>query len=148
MAPHAEINEFANGNGFSSTPGNKELFTVNSPNVLYTDNEINTKYTYRTTSVTKDENGKYIATPKETLYDFKVDRRVPKTGVMLVGWGGNNGKSGFRVEIVAWALADHMCVKEPLSLLAFLLTVMVLHGPLVRVLSLLTTMAQSLWDPP
>lgn len=91
MAPHAEINEFANGNGYSNGTANKELFTVNSPNVVYTDNEINTKYTYRTTSVTKSESGKYIATPKETLYDFKVDRKVPKTGVMLVGWGGNNG---------------------------------------------------------
>jgi len=93
MAPHAEINEFANGNGFTSNNAGKELFTVNSPNVVYTDSEINTKYTYRTTAVTKDESGKYIATPKETLYDFKVDRKVPKTGVMLVGWGGNNGTS-------------------------------------------------------
>ena len=24
-------------------------------------------------------------------YTFRTDKRVPKTGVMLVGWGGNNG---------------------------------------------------------
>ncbi|KAI1344657.1 myo-inositol-phosphate synthase [Xylariaceae sp. FL0016] len=66
-------------------------FTVHSPNVTYTDNEIASKYIYRTTSVTRDAAGKFVATPKETQYDFKVDRVVPKTGMMLVGWGGNNG---------------------------------------------------------
>lgn len=91
MAPHAEVgNGFSNGST-SSPPANKELFTVSSPNVVYSDNEINTKYAYRTTSVTENGDGKFVATPKETLYDFKVDRKVPKTGMMLVGWGGNNG---------------------------------------------------------
>lgn len=79
-----------NGNGHR-TPINGELFTVNSPNVVYTADEIKSKYTYRTTSVNKTSEGKLIATPKETLYDFKVERKVPKVGMMLVGWGGNNG---------------------------------------------------------
>jgi myo-inositol-1-phosphate synthase len=47
--------------------------------------------TYRTTSISQNSNGKYVATPKETTYDFKVERKVPKVGMMLVGWGGNNG---------------------------------------------------------
>ena len=94
MAPHAD--DYTNGNGSANgngaiTPTNTELFTVNSPNVVYTDSAINSKYTYRTTSVTQTAEGKYVATPKETVYDFKVQRHVPKTGVMLVGWGGNNG---------------------------------------------------------
>ncbi|KAL8872774.1 MAG: hypothetical protein Q9174_001650 [Haloplaca sp. 1 TL-2023] len=91
MAPHAEG---ANGqvNGFDSTPKeHKDLFTVDSPNVFYTENEIKSKYTYHTTSVTDSGNGKYVAKPKETVYDFKVDRKVGKVGMMLVGWGGNNG---------------------------------------------------------
>ena len=89
MAPHAdERNGSANG-GVATAPS--DLFTVNSPNVEYTDNFIKTKYTYRTTDVSKNAEGKYVAAPKETLYDFKVDRKVPKVGVMLVGWGGNNG---------------------------------------------------------
>ncbi|KAK3360068.1 myo-inositol-1-phosphate synthase [Lasiosphaeria hispida] len=105
MAPHAEADvSSANGNGHQagnggainqlegSSPAN-ELFTVASPNVVYTDSEIRSKYTYRTTSVTRGDNGKYVATPKETVYDFKVDRRIPKLGVMLVGWGGNNGST-------------------------------------------------------
>lgn len=91
MAPHADTG-YSNGNGNHSTSStNKDLFTVNSPNVVYSDNEIKTKYTYRTTSVEQDAAGKYVATPKETVYDFKVDRKIPKVGMMLVGWGGNNG---------------------------------------------------------
>ncbi|KAE9375340.1 myo-inositol-1-phosphate synthase-like protein [Stipitochalara longipes BDJ] len=92
MAPHAEVGlDFSDGNGSTITPANKDLFKVNSPNVVYTDNEIRSKYTYRTTLVNETADGKFEATPKETIYDFKVDRKVPKTGMMLVGWGGNNG---------------------------------------------------------
>src|SRR6185436_8403119 len=92
MAPHAvEDIGIANGSG-SATPAN-DLFEVASPNVQYTESQIRSKYTYRTTAITRNESGKMIATPKETLYDFKVDRKVGKVGVMLVGWGGNNGST-------------------------------------------------------
>ncbi|PHH89762.1 hypothetical protein CDD83_5327 [Cordyceps sp. RAO-2017] len=97
MAPHAQVTT-GSSNGVShanraaaaaaASPGS---FVVNSPNVTYTDAEIKSKYTYRTTSVEADANGNLVATPKEVLYDFKVDRRVPRVGMMLVGWGGNNG---------------------------------------------------------
>jgi myo-inositol-1-phosphate synthase len=91
MAPHAEVGTgFSNGYG-SVTPANTDLFTVNSPNVVYSDNEIKSRYTYRTTLVNETSEGKFVATPKETVYDFKTERKVPKTGMMLVGWGGNNG---------------------------------------------------------
>ena len=89
MAPHADNSTGASTISPSIT--RKETFTVNSPNVTYTDDEIVSKYTYRTTSVEQSADGKFIATPTETLYDFKVDRKIPKTGMMLVGWGGNNG---------------------------------------------------------
>ena len=93
MVPHADDSKgFANGNG-SGPSSTNDLFVVDSPNVVYTDTEIKSKYTYRTTSVTQGSDGKYVATPKETLYDFKVDRKVPKVGCMLVGWGGNNGST-------------------------------------------------------
>ncbi|KAI0908598.1 myo-inositol-phosphate synthase [Ustulina deusta] len=98
MAPHAELdNGTAYGDGhalnLSTTvsASKEDIFVVSSPNVTYTDSEIRSKYTYRTTSVARGSDGKYVATPKETLYDFKVDRKIPKTGMMLVGWGGNNG---------------------------------------------------------
>ncbi|CAG8971212.1 hypothetical protein HYALB_00001375 [Hymenoscyphus albidus] len=95
MAPHAEV-EMGSSNGHATTttflsPLPRNLFTVNSPNVVYTESEINTKYTYRTTLVNEVADGKFEAVPKETVYDFKVERKVPKTGMMLVGWGGNNG---------------------------------------------------------
>lgn len=91
MAPHAEESVgHANGCG-TRTAATKDLFIVNSPNVEYTEDTIKSKYTYRTTDVVKNADGKYVAVPKETIYDFKVDRKIPKVGVMLVGWGGNNG---------------------------------------------------------
>ncbi|KAK8049189.1 Myo-inositol-1-phosphate synthase [Apiospora phragmitis] len=93
MAPHAEENMGSGGavNGISSHPVSDLLFKNTSPNVLYTNDEIRSRYTYRTTSVTKQSNGQYQVTPKAQLYDFKVGRKVPKVGMMLVGWGGNNG---------------------------------------------------------
>ncbi|CAN8104853.1 unnamed protein product [Discula destructiva] len=105
MAPHAEENGGSaygngttNGNGLhhNGAPAHHKnpLFKVDSPNVKYTDTDIQSKYVYRTTTVTKDPaSGGYVAAPHETLYDFKVDRRVPKTGMMLVGLGGNNGST-------------------------------------------------------
>ncbi|KAI8230136.1 Inositol-3-phosphate synthase [Colletotrichum sp. SAR 10_99] len=100
MAPHAEVDAGSahgdgplspNGNGAAAGGHARELFTVNSPNVVYNDTEILSKYTYRTTKVSQDANGKYVATPTETLYEFKTERKVPRVGMMLVGWGGNNG---------------------------------------------------------
>lgn len=96
MAPHAQVsNNSSNGavpaNGHAAaTP---TTFKVNSPNVVYTDAEIKSNYTYRTTSVETDAQGNLVATPKETNYAFKVDRKIPKVGMMLVGWGGNNGST-------------------------------------------------------
>jgi myo-inositol-1-phosphate synthase len=92
MAPHAEESVgFANGgSGTAATPA-KDLFVVESPNVEYTNDAIKSKYTYRTTAVSKNADGKYVAAPQETVYDFKVDRKIPKLGVMLIGLGGNNG---------------------------------------------------------
>lgn len=93
MAPHAEekLGSANGGSGITTATATKDLFIVDSPNVEYTNETIKSKYTYRTTAVSKNAEGKYVAVPKETLYDFKVDRNIPKLGVMLVGLGGNNG---------------------------------------------------------
>ncbi|KAI9878876.1 MAG: Myo-inositol-1-phosphate synthase, partial [Pleopsidium flavum] len=95
MAPHAETDDgFSNGTEhISATTTHKDLFVVNSPNVVYTDGEIKSRYTYLTTSVSQNVDGKYVATPRETVYNFKVERKVGKVGMMLVGWGGNNGST-------------------------------------------------------
>lgn len=66
-------------------------FTVNSFDVEYTKDAIRSRYTYHTTHVKKDSEGAVVATPKKTVYNFKTDRHVNRVGVMMVGWGGNNG---------------------------------------------------------
>ncbi|XP_019953797.2 inositol-3-phosphate synthase 1-A [Paralichthys olivaceus] len=63
---------------------------VNSPNVSYTDTHIVAQYQYHTSSVTREGN-KVTVTPCATEMTFRTERRVPQLGVMLVGWGGNNG---------------------------------------------------------
>lgn len=102
MAPHAESptsshaeipNGSANGNGVSATAPSKQMlrWMTKSRNVNITDDLIESTYVYDTTAIEHDEDGTLLAIPEETKFDFKVDRKVPKVGVMLVGWGGNNG---------------------------------------------------------
>jgi myo-inositol-1-phosphate synthase len=94
MAPHAE--EMSNGSHSNLTPTAPSLtpsgtdFTVDAQNVKYEDAEIVSKYRYRTTKVNRVD-GKFVAKPHETVYDFKTQRKVGKVGMMLVGLGGNNG---------------------------------------------------------
>ena len=94
MAPHADTgNGYMTGMVATDASVKKDLFTVESPRVSYTDKDILTKYSYLTTEVERTADGKQVARPKETKYEFKTDRHVPKTGMMLVGWGGNNGST-------------------------------------------------------
>lgn len=91
MAPilNGHSNGVSNGNGAAAY--NDDRFTVKSPNVIYTDSEIKSTYTYHTSKVEKQADGTYVVEPLTTVYDFKTERKVPKVGLMLVGWGGNNG---------------------------------------------------------
>ena len=93
MAPHASADVAANGAVNGSASSSSPLFTVNSPNVVYTDKEIRSQYAYHTTDITRTADNKLVATPEATDYHFKVDRKVGKVGVMMVGWGGNNGST-------------------------------------------------------
>ena len=63
---------------------------VDSPNVTYTDDFIESEYVYRRTFVRQSE-GKVTIHPHEEKFMFRTARKVPKVGVMFVGWGGNNG---------------------------------------------------------
>ncbi|XP_040916887.1 inositol-3-phosphate synthase 1-A-like [Toxotes jaculatrix] len=65
---------------------------VNSPNVKYTDKHIVAEYSYQTTSVNREGNT-ITVTPRATEMTFRTERHVPRLGVMLVGWGGNNGST-------------------------------------------------------
>lgn len=63
-----------------------EPFIVDSDNVRYDNNTITAKYNYESTRVIGN-----TVTPITEQFLFQTDRKVPKLGLMLVGWGGNNG---------------------------------------------------------
>jgi hypothetical protein len=67
----------------------KHQFRVRSPNVQYRETSIESTYEYRS-SIVSAEYDVSVVTHKLA---FKTDSRVPKLGVMLVGWGGNNGST-------------------------------------------------------
>jgi len=61
-------------------------FTVESDSCKYTDDAIIADYSYETTIVEGN-----TVKPSKLQMQFKTERKVGKTGVMLVGLGGNNG---------------------------------------------------------
>ncbi|GAA5938695.1 inositol-3-phosphate synthase INO1 [Sporobolomyces koalae] len=82
-----------------------EPIEVTSPNLTYSDEELIAKYVFHTSTVNKstdaDGHVRYAVKPVEKALEFKTMRKVPKTGLMLVGLGGNNGTT-----LVATILAN------------------------------------------
>jgi len=71
-----------------------QKLNVQGPNVRYTDALIEADYEYENVRVKRDEkNNTMKVYPTRTLLTFRTERRVPKMGLMLVGWGGNNGST-------------------------------------------------------
>ena len=72
-----------------------EPIRVNSDRISYTPEHITASYEYQSTRVERapGPNGttEYVAKPFRQEFEFRTERRVPKTGLMLVGIGGNNG---------------------------------------------------------
>ncbi|XP_011310408.1 inositol-3-phosphate synthase 1-A [Fopius arisanus] len=65
---------------------------VNSPKLKYTEQYIEAEYEYQTTKVdTLGDGDTMTVTPGSTSLVIRTESKVPKLGVMLVGWGGNNG---------------------------------------------------------
>lgn len=64
---------------------------VESPKVKYTEDYIEAQYEYQTTKVSEKDTDKYTVTPITTKMLIRTQIKIPKLGVMLVGWGGNNG---------------------------------------------------------
>ncbi|RNF03140.1 putative inositol-3-phosphate synthase [Trypanosoma rangeli] len=60
-------------------------------NVHYTDESITAKYIYHTTRVTKEKDGDVTVEPMDVALRFRTLRKQTKCGIMMVGWGGNNG---------------------------------------------------------
>lgn len=65
--------------------------SIKSNKTVKKDNALHTTFTYENAIVEKDSAGTLSVTPTAVDYDFKVDLKVPKTGLLLVGLGGNNG---------------------------------------------------------
>ncbi|KAJ1726243.1 Myo-inositol-1-phosphate synthase [Coemansia biformis] len=69
-------------------------FKVDSPHVRYGSDVIEADYTYDTTVVTRDaEGGSLRARPAKVGYQFRTKTNVGRVGLMMVGWGGNNGST-------------------------------------------------------
>lgn len=66
---------------------------VDSSNVQYGPTHIESTYAYQTTSVLRGKGGRVIVRPITRELEFRTERRVPKVGLMMVGWGGNNGST-------------------------------------------------------
>ncbi|XP_053980250.1 inositol-3-phosphate synthase 1-B isoform X1 [Hylaeus volcanicus] len=64
---------------------------VESPKVKYTQDYIEARYEYQTTNVKEDDDRNYTVSPVSTNLLIRTQLKVPKLGLMLVGWGGNNG---------------------------------------------------------
>ncbi|EIW80213.1 Myo-inositol-1-phosphate synthase [Coniophora puteana RWD-64-598 SS2] len=67
-----------------------EYITVQSENTTYTDEHITSKFVNRGASVQVTD-GRMTVTPTAQTYEFRTERKVGKTGLMMIGLGGNNG---------------------------------------------------------
>eukprot|EP00743_Colponemidia_sp_Colp-15_P000330 GILK01000381.1.p1 GENE.GILK01000381.1~~GILK01000381.1.p1 ORF type:complete len:547 (-),score=106.19 GILK01000381.1:136-1701(-) len=68
-------------------------FSVHSDAVTTDDKHIVSEFNYQTTLVEKKADGAVHVTPVSRKYTFKTEKKVPRTGLMLIGWGGNNGST-------------------------------------------------------
>ena len=57
------------------------------------DGVLHSRFTYKSSSLSKSSSGKFHVNPKEVDLEFKLDLHPPRVGVMLVGFGGNNGST-------------------------------------------------------
>ncbi|KAH7637937.1 Inositol-3-phosphate synthase 1-B [Dermatophagoides farinae] len=65
---------------------------VQSPNIRYTDETIEADYEYDNVKCIRDEKTNSIKIyPMKSVLTFRTERRIPRTGLMMIGWGGNNG---------------------------------------------------------
>ena len=88
-----------------------KLLPVQSSAVVEKEDFLEAEFNYQTTDVIRMPNGAFKAAPRSTEMTIRTRRRVPRLGVMLVGWGGNNG-STLTAAIAANRLAVSWRTKE------------------------------------
>ncbi|XP_020815446.1 inositol-3-phosphate synthase [Drosophila serrata] len=74
-------------------PTNASTLEVVSPKVRVENDFITSDYEYQTSHVKRTSSGQLQVHPQTTALKIRTGRHVPKLGVMLVGWGGNNGST-------------------------------------------------------
>lgn len=79
---------------------------VDSPHVRYTADAIEADYLYETTEAARTPGGGVRVVPTATKMTFRTQRKVPRLGLMLVGWGGNNGST-----VTATILANRLGIE-------------------------------------
>ena len=76
------------------TNKNRVRLQVDSANLTETETEITAQYEYRTTQANINAANHMISLqPVTKKVTFRTQKRLPRLGVMLVGWGGNNGST-------------------------------------------------------
>ncbi|KII63896.1 Inositol-3-phosphate synthase 1 [Thelohanellus kitauei] len=72
-------------------------YKFTGPNVKYSSETIEADYLYTTTRVRQetgsDGSTEYVVEPVEHRLAISTSRHVPRLGLMLIGWGGNNGST-------------------------------------------------------
>jgi myo-inositol-1-phosphate synthase len=67
---------------------------VQSTQLRVSESHVDATYTYNKNRVSVSADGQRVeVTPQSFAFEFRTERHVPRTGVMLVGWGGNNGST-------------------------------------------------------
>ncbi|KAK2464402.1 hypothetical protein APHAL10511_003550 [Amanita phalloides] len=69
-----------------------DYLTVQSPNTVYTDEHITSQFVNRGAQVINIA-GQYLVQPTSQTFEFQTRRTVGRTGLMLIGIGGNNGST-------------------------------------------------------
>ncbi|KAI0821201.1 Myo-inositol-1-phosphate synthase [Irpex lacteus] len=63
---------------------------VQSDNTSYSDEFITSRFTHRGAEVVVQD-GQYLVKPTAKPFEFQTTRKVSKTGLLMIGFGGNNG---------------------------------------------------------
>ena len=61
-----------------------DTFTVDSPDVVYSDTHITTSYEYKTNDLERGPDGSFTVRPVSHKYQFSVERTLPKVGCVAI----------------------------------------------------------------
>ncbi|KAG8878386.1 Myo-inositol-1-phosphate synthase [Tulasnella sp. 331] len=94
---------YANAGGYNSPEVETEIhptavkraspIVVHSPNTTYSEDYITSKFDYRGADVIQGADGQLNITPTVQPFEIRTERKVQKTGIMMIGIGGNNGST-------------------------------------------------------